>query len=105
MAKVGPEQRSTPEGIRAYNDTTLDIIAKLREKTFHLHVHDIDPATWQEHKPLHFGFVDYPRLIAKLREVNYRGALVLEIGGPAATMRTELTYAKHALEGYLARAN
>ena len=29
VARIKPEQRGTPEGIRAYNDTTLDIIERL----------------------------------------------------------------------------
>jgi sugar phosphate isomerase/epimerase len=101
VARVKPDERSSAEGIRAYNDTTIAIIDGLREKVFHLHVHDIDPQTWKEHKPFGTGFVDYPRLIAKLREVRYRGLLMLEISGPAAEMPRYLAEAKRDLERFL----
>ncbi|MBI1788914.1 MAG: sugar phosphate isomerase/epimerase [Acidobacteria bacterium] len=97
IAKVKPEDRATPEGIRAYNDTTLAIVEQLVEKVFHFHVHDIDPPTWDEHKPLIHGFVDYPRLFAALRRIRYQGVLVLEIGGPAAEIPGHLRDAKQKL--------
>lgn len=100
-ARVTPEQRPTPAGIRAYNDTTFEIIEKLGTKVFHLHVHDIDPATWQEHKPLVHGFVDYPRLFATLRKVRYKGILMFEIGGPAAELPRHLREGKAKLEALL----
>jgi sugar phosphate isomerase/epimerase len=96
-ARVKPEQRSTPAGIRAYNDTTIEIIERLGGKVFHMHVHDIDPATWQEHKPMVHGFVDYPRIFAALRKADYRGILMFEIGGPAGEMPRYLREAKTAI--------
>ncbi len=101
VAKVKPADRTTPAGIRAYNDTTHAIIDALGEKVFHLHVHDIDPATWAEHKPIGTGFVDYPRLIAKLRQIGYRGLLMLEIGGPGSEIEALLADSKRKLEAYL----
>lgn len=101
-AIVEPEDRGTPEGIRAYNDVTLDIIDQLGPKIFHMHVHDIEPETWNEHKPLVHGFVDYPRLIAKLRSIDYQGLLVFEIGGPNDELAGFFRDAKVKLEGYLA---
>jgi sugar phosphate isomerase/epimerase len=47
------------------------------------------------------GFIDYPRLIAKLREIGFDGSLVLEIGAPAAEMPEDLRHARKVLEGYL----
>ena len=102
VARVKPEHRGTPEGIRAYNDVTLEIIDQLGSKIFHMHVHDIEPDTWAEHKPLVHGFVDYPRLIAKLREIDYQGLLVFEIGGPVDKLSEYFADAKTKLEGYLA---
>ena len=99
-----PEDRGTPEGIRAYNDVTLEIIEKLGPKIFHMHVHDIEPTTWDEHKPLIHGFVDYPRLIATLRGIDYQGLLVFEIGGPVEELTGFFRDAKTKLEGYLAES-
>ncbi|MCA9123436.1 MAG: sugar phosphate isomerase/epimerase [Planctomycetaceae bacterium] len=100
-ARVRPDERGTPAGIRAYNDTNIDLIERLGGKLVHLHIHDIQPATWREHQPLIHGFVDYPRLIAKLHEIRYGGVLVFEIGGPAEEMPNYLADAKHKLEQYL----
>jgi sugar phosphate isomerase/epimerase len=100
ITKVKPEDRATPQGIRAYNDTTLAIVEALGPKVIHFHVHDIDPATWKEHLPLGTGFVDYPRLFRQLDEIGYRGALVLEIGGPAEQMKGHLEDGKRRIEEF-----
>lgn len=100
-ARVKPEDRGTPEGIKAYNDVTLQIIEELGAKIFHMHVHDIEPDTWAEHKPLVHGFVDYPRLLAKLDEVDYQGLLVFEIGGPVDELTGFFRDAKAKLEEYI----
>lgn len=99
VARVKPEDRSTPAGIRAYNDTTLAIVDGLGSRVWHYHVHDIDPQTWVEHKPLIHGFVDYPRLYEAMRRHRYRGFLLLEIGGPASEMPAHLASAKAKLSG------
>jgi len=59
-------------------------------------VHDIDPPTWAEHKPIGTGFVDYPRLMAKLRQIQYKGRLVLEIAGPSAEIEALLADSRRA---------
>ena len=79
----------------------MELIDRLGEKLIHFHIHDIEPNSWREHKPLIYGFIDYPRLIAKLREANYGGVLVFEIGGPPEEMPSYLTDAKRQLEQYL----
>lgn len=104
LARVAPGERATAKGIRAYNDTNIEIVERLGRKLIHLHVHDIDPATWKEHQPLVHGFIDYPRLIGKLREIRYEGVMVLEIAGPADRMRQYLAQARRKLEGYLSEA-
>lgn len=102
LAGIRPEDYGEPESIRAYNDLNIRIVEMLGEKLIHFHVHDIEPETWQEHKPLIHGFVDYPRLIGKLRETGYRGTMVFEIGGDAEKMPEWLRDAKRKLDGYLA---
>ena len=97
LARVRTEERSTPAAIAAYNDTTLSIIEGLGPKALHLHVHDIDPQTWQEHRPLGTGFVDYPRLFALLGRMNFRGDLILEIAGRPEEMERHLRDAKQRL--------
>jgi sugar phosphate isomerase/epimerase len=98
VARVKPEERGTPAGIRAYNDTTLALVEGLGPKAFHLHVHDIDPATWQEHRPLGTGFVDYARLFALLDRMKFGGYLIFEIAGKAEEMERHLRDGKKTLE-------
>ena len=101
-ARVEPSERGTPKGIKAYNDVTHEIIDRLGPKVFHFHVHDIEPDTWAEHKPLIHGFVDYPRLVRKLEKIDYRGVLIFEIGGDPERMPDYLAEGKRKLEAYLA---
>ncbi len=101
-ARVKPEQRSSAEGIRAYNDTTIEIIQKLGKRVFHLHVHDIDPQTWEEHKPLVHDFVDYPWLFNTLRQIGYEGVLMFEIGGKGSELPGYLRDGKRKLSEILA---
>ena len=98
VARVKPEERSAPAGIKAYNETTFAIVEGLGSKVFHFHVHDIDPATWKEHQPLSTGFVDYPGLFQILRRINYQGLLILEISGPGTEMKRLLADNKRQLE-------
>ncbi len=105
VAKVRPEERGTPAGIRAYNDTTLAITEALGPKTFHFHIHDIEPATWAEHRPLGTGFVDYPRLFALLNKIDYTGYLIFEISGEPGQLEGYLRDGKKQIEATLARAS
>lgn len=100
-AWVTPEEHASPAGIRAYNDVIHAIIDRLGAKILHCHVHDIDPSTWQEHLPIGTGFVDYPRLIAKLSRIQYRGLLMFEIGGPGSEIEARLADSKRKLEVFL----
>ncbi len=97
---ISPEARSLPASIRAYNDTTIALLNRLGLKIFHLDVHDIDPSTWVEHKPLVHNFVDYPRLFQTLHAIKYTGALVLEIGGPPEEMPANLKAARQKLQSF-----
>lgn len=100
LATIPAENRALPPSVRAYNDTTISLLNKLGPKIFHLHVHDIDPSTWVEHKPLVHDFVDYPRLFQTLHAIKYNGALVLEIGGPPEEMPANLKAARQKLQRF-----
>jgi len=101
VTRVKPEQRGTPAGIKAYNETTFAIVEGLGTKVFHFHVHDIDPATWKEHQPLSTGFVDYPKLFQVLRRIRYEGMLILEISGLGTEMKRLLADNKRQLESLI----
>lgn len=99
-SRIPAEARSLPASVQAYNETTNTILSRLGRKVFHLHVHDIDPETWVEHKPLVHNFVDYPRLYETLGSIGYKGALVLEIGGPPEQMPAHLKEARRKLRNW-----
>ncbi len=101
LAGIEKASYAAEESVRAYNDLNIKIVESLGEKLIHFHVHDIEPETWAEHKPLIHGFIDYPRLIGKLREIEYAGVLVFEIGGDADKMPGYLRDAKSKLDGYI----
>ena len=102
LAHIAKQDYTTPDAIRAYNDVNIAIVEALGDKLIHLHTHDIEPATWDEHKPLIHGFIDYPRLISKLHEARYSGVLVFEIGGDPAKMPGWLREAKCKMDAYVA---
>jgi len=80
----------------------LAIAEQLGKRVWNYHVHDVDPATWVEHKPLVHGFVDYPRLFALMRRQRYDGVLLMEIGGPAAELPGHLREAGRKLKSWQA---
>ncbi len=104
LAHVEPEERGSPQAVQAYNDLNVRIVETLGGKLLHVHTHDIDPATWAEHKPLIHGFIDYPRLIAKLREERYGGVLMFEIGDDAEKMPGRLREGKSKMDAFVAAA-
>ena len=101
LADIPKEAYAKPESVQAYNDLNIRIAEALGEKLFHVHTHDIEPETWAEHKPLIHGFIDYPRLIAKLRELEYSGVLVFEMGGDPEKMPEWLRKGKRKMDGYV----
>lgn len=104
LAHIAPERRGAAEGIQAYNDLNIRIVEAFDGKLLHVHTHDIEPDTWAEHKPLIHGFIDYPRLIAKLRETRFGGVLMFEIGGDAEKMPDWLRAGKRKMDAFVAAA-
>jgi hypothetical protein len=101
LSPIKSDDYATPQAIKAYNDVNLKIVETLGDKLFHLHVHDILPATWREHHPLVHGFIDYPRLLSKLRDSRYAGVLIFEIMGEGEKMPEYLRDSKQKLDSYL----
>ncbi len=97
LAQVPASDRAKPYAAKAFNDINLWLVETLGPKLFHLHLHDLLPETWSDHQPLRYGFIDFPRLFHKLRDIRYRGLLVLEIG-PMDSMHEHLRHAREVLE-------
>lgn len=94
------ERRGTAEGIRAYNDLIEGLALGLGPRLTHLHVHDIDPVPFKEHRPIRYGVVDYPRLFDALERVGYRGLLMLEVEADAPE---EIALSRRELERHMGR--
>jgi len=103
-ARVKPAERNTPAGIAAYNDVMHEIIDQLGPKLFHFHVHDVDPKTWKDHRPLGAGVVDYPRLLRKLKQTGYNGLMIFELEATPERIKPDLADSKRRLEKFLAEA-
>ncbi len=101
LKRMEGRKRGTPEAAKAYNDVNIELVQRLGPKLFHLHIHDIEPNTWAEHKPLEHGFVDYPRLLSALDGADYQGILLFEIGGDPMRMPDYLRDAKNKLEDWM----
>jgi sugar phosphate isomerase/epimerase len=99
QTRVPDPERSTPAGVRAYNDVILQLVDALGPKLFHFHVHDIDPAAWKEHVPVGTAVIDYTRLMTELRRMNYAGYFIIEIAAP--DMRASLADTKRRMEAFL----
>lgn len=89
-ARYPEKPPASPEAYRAYNDVIQLLVEGLGQRLFHLHVHDIDPSLWREHRPIGFGVIDYPRLFRLLQQHQYPGYLVLEVEGAGEELVTEL---------------
>lgn len=50
------------------------------ERVTHVHVHDLSPRG-EDHNPLLFGNAPYRDALQRLRQVGYRGPLILEVNG------------------------
>jgi sugar phosphate isomerase/epimerase len=103
-ARVKPAERNTPAGIAAYNDVMHEILDALGRKIIHFHVHDVDPKTWKDHRPLGTGVVNYPRLLRKLKQIGYGGLLIFELESTRERVKADLADSKRRLEAFLAGA-
>lgn len=104
-SRVKPGERSTPDGIAIYNDVMHELIDQLGPKVIHFHVHDVDRKLWKDHRPIGAGgVIDYPRLLRKLRRIDYRGLLVLEIESTQERAKADFADSKRRLEEFMAEA-
>jgi sugar phosphate isomerase/epimerase len=77
MRECGP--RSTEHGIATYNRLLVDLCHELGERVVHMHIHDVDPQIWRDHRELGTGMVDLTSLFAALEHIGYNGLLQLEL--------------------------
>ena len=78
-AAVGRQQRNTEHGARAYNDYLLRLVGQLGDRLWHFHVHNVRFDDWRDHREAGAGIIDFPALVACLRDRGFEGRLVFEL--------------------------
>jgi len=74
-----PEERGTPEAVQRGNDCMVRIVETLGPKALHFHLHDVRQKDWRDHRAVGRGIIDFPRLFATLKRINYEGLLTFEL--------------------------
>lgn len=78
-----PQDRRDTAGARArFNDVLNRLVKDLGPKVLHVHLSDVRRTDWADHRTIGSGIVDFPRLFATLREMQYKRLFVLELEEP-----------------------
>ncbi|MCD6362299.1 MAG: sugar phosphate isomerase/epimerase [Armatimonadetes bacterium] len=94
---MSAEEKASSEAGDIYNELLAAHISSLGEKIYHMHLHDIRPSDFRDHRTPGAGLLDYPRLIRRLLDMDYTGLLVMELDEPDGL--TELARGREFLVG------
>lgn len=61
------------------NELVEKLVKKLDGRLFHLHVHNVRPGDWRDHRSVPEGVIDFPRLFSALKGIDYGGLFVMEL--------------------------
>ena len=76
------EEKTAPNAAQIYNNMLAAHISSLGAKLYHMHIHDVLAADFSYHHTPGDGILDYPRLLAQLRAMDYPGLMVMELDEP-----------------------
>jgi sugar phosphate isomerase/epimerase len=76
---IADGDRSSPAGIRRYNDLLIETVRNLGKKLFHFHVQDVRPADWKDHFVPGTGIVDWHRFFQEVSCSGYDGLFAAEL--------------------------
>jgi sugar phosphate isomerase/epimerase len=76
------ERRNTAEARARFNDVLNTLVATLQEKVVHVHLSDVEPIDWVDHKTVGSGIIDFDRLFETIRRIDYRHLFVFELEEP-----------------------
>jgi sugar phosphate isomerase/epimerase len=79
---MSAEEKASAEAPAIYNDLLAAHVASLGQKVYHMHLHDIRREDFRDHRGAGRGFIDYPRLMRQVLELDYQGLLVFELEEP-----------------------
>jgi sugar phosphate isomerase/epimerase len=86
-----PDQRRS-----AYNDYLEKMIRAVKDELCHMHVHNVRPGRgFIDHYADIKGPLDSPRLFRVLKELNYKGMVVLEVHRATETLEKKAAYGRH----------
>ena len=101
--RVPTEQRGTPESEQAYLECLLQLIDRLGDKLYHVHLHDVRRTDWQDHRAPGRGFLDFDAILAKLANLPYPHLLTFELEEPDIV--PALAESKRLVEQILVKTN
>lgn len=81
-AFLPPGSHLRPDAPAYYTDQVCALIEALGDLLVHIHVHDIAPQTWRDHRAPGRGIIDFGRLAETLHRVGYKGLFELELEEP-----------------------
>lgn len=88
----------TVAGEEKFNKDLLHLITELKDKVYHLHLHNVRKSDWRDHMSVTDGIIDYDALFSALRKTGYHGLMVLEFGGTCEEVMRWAVSSKDKLE-------
>lgn len=67
------------------------LVRRLGNKLYSVHVHDVRPGDWRDHRTVGSGVIDFPALFADLKGVGYSGLFEVELEEPAMEAAATMT--------------
>ncbi len=74
-----PREAREARDASALNDAIERMVRRLAERIVNVHVHDVRPSDFRDHREVGTGAIDFPRFLGVLLETGYRGPLILEL--------------------------
>lgn len=79
---MSPEQKTSPEAATIYNGLLHAHLRAVGARVYHMHLHDIRPSDFRDHRTPGSGILDYRALMARMLEMDYHGLMVFELEEP-----------------------
>ena len=76
---LSPNLLGSERGPELFNNTLMHITRMLGSTIFQIHLHDVRPGDWRDHRKVGEGVVDWNGLFEVLEDIGYKGPMVLEL--------------------------
>lgn len=73
------ERTPAPHAIEQVHQAIVRSVGQLGVRLYHVHLHDVAPDGWRDHRAIGAGILDFGRIIGALDAAGYAGALELEL--------------------------